>query len=51
MSALNKARRGTRTATVLIGDARALQTGRIGQRIVNRLAGRIVARLMGKVWR
>lgn len=48
---LNSARNATRTATVLLGDARAVQTGRIGQRLVNRLIGRAARRLLAGVWR
>lgn len=50
-STLNRARRATRTATVLLGDARAVQTGRILPRVINRVLGRLVARAMTRVWR
>lgn len=48
---INKARRATHRATVLLGDAQAIKTGRIVPRIANRVMGRLVARLMRKVWR
>lgn len=47
----NRARRATHRATVLLGDAQAVKTGRIGQRVANRLIGRAVARLLRSVWR
>lgn len=48
---INRARRGTRRATVLLGDVQAIKRGRFWQRIVNRLLGRAVARAMRGVWR
>jgi hypothetical protein len=47
----NKARRTTHKATVLLGDAQAIKTGRIGPRIANRLMGKLVARVMRNLWR
>ncbi len=48
---INKARRATHRATVLLGDIQAVKRGRIGERIANRLMGRLVARLMRGLWR
>jgi len=48
---INKARRATHRATVLLGDAQAIKTGRIGQRVANRVMGKLVARLMRSLWR
>ena len=48
---LNQARRITQKATVLLGDAQAIKTGRIVPRIQNRIIGRLVSRLMRSVWR
>lgn len=45
------ARRLAHRTSVLLGDARAVQRGRIGQRITNRIIGRGVSRLMRGVWR
>lgn len=50
-SKINQARKATHRATVLLGDVRAIQTGRIGQRVVNRVVGRGVSRLLRGVWR
>lgn len=44
-STLNRARRATRTATTLLGHARAVQTGRILPRVGNVLLGRLAGRL------
>ena len=50
MSALNRFRRAAYRSARLAGDARAVQTGRIGQRVGNRIIGRAVRRAMRKVW-
>lgn len=46
-----QARRTAHKASVLLGDVRAVQTGRVPQRIVNRVLGRALARAMRGVWR
>jgi hypothetical protein len=38
-------------AAKLLGDVRAVQTGKIGPRLVRRLVGRGTARLLGKLFR
>jgi hypothetical protein len=38
-------------AARLMGDAKALQRGRLPQRLHNRLLGRLAARLLAKFWR
>lgn len=48
---INKARRATHRATVLLGDAQAIKRGRIGERVANRIIGRMVARLLRGIWR
>ena len=35
----------------ILGDLNAVLRGRIGQRIVRRLAGKVTGRLMGKLFR
>lgn len=35
----------------ILGDVNAVKRGKIGQRIVNRAAGKLAGRAMGKVWR
>ena len=44
------ARRHVHTLAVLLGDARAVQTGRVPQRIANRIGGRLLARGLRRVW-
>ncbi len=44
------ARKAAHTASVLLGDVRAVQTGRIGQRIGNRLIGRAISGFMRGKW-
>lgn len=48
---INRARRATRRATVILGDVQAVKRGRIVERLVNRIVGRAVARAMRRVWR
>lgn len=48
---LAKTRRRTYQAARIMGDVRAVQSGRIGQRLLNRLMGRMVAKAMRQVWR
>lgn len=50
-SVWNTIRRTSRTVTTLAGDAQAVSTGRIGQRVTNRVIGRGMSRLMRGVWR
>lgn len=45
------ARRWAHRTSVLLGDARSVQRGRVGQRITNRVIGRGVSKLMRGVWR
>ena len=46
-----QARRAAHQTQVLLGDVRAVQTGRYGQRVANRLIGRLLGRLMRGIWR
>lgn len=46
-----KTRRRTYQAARLLGDVQAVRSGRIGQRLLNRLMGRTVAKAMKGVWR
>lgn len=48
---INKARRATHKATVLLGDIQAVKRGRIAERVTNRVIGRLVGRLLRSVWR
>lgn len=50
-SAVVTARKVNHRAGVLLGDVRAVQTGRVPQRVANRIIGRLVSRLMRGVWR
>ncbi len=34
-----------------IGDARAIARGRTGQRLFNRIVGRLSNRVLGRIWR
>lgn len=47
---INEIRSALRKTNVFLGDVRALQTGKIGQRIFNRVVGRLAARAMSKIW-
>lgn len=47
---VNKARRATQRATVVLGDVNAAQRGRLPQRVANRLIGRGVARVLRGKW-
>jgi hypothetical protein len=38
-------------AAVYTRDVNAVRRGRIGERLVNRVAGRLVSRAMRRVWR
>lgn len=48
---INRARKATRRATVILGDVQAVKRGRILERLVNRLLGRGVSRAMRRAWR
>jgi hypothetical protein len=48
---LNRARRATAKATIILGDLNAIQRGRYKERIANRVIGRLSNRLMRKFWR
>lgn len=50
-SAVVQARRGTYLVSRTLGDVRAAQTGRIGQRIANRIMGRLISRMLRGLWR
>lgn len=50
-SSVAQARRVAHRTEVALGDVRAVQTGRIGKRVANRLIGRAVSRLLRGVWR
>jgi DNA-binding TFAR19-related protein (PDSD5 family) len=45
-----RARRTARAVERLLGDVRAVQTGRVGQRIANRVIGRLLGRLTSRLW-
>lgn len=49
-SSLNEFRDALHLAKVLTGDARAVQTGKIGQRVGNRIMGKVVGRAMRRLW-
>lgn len=46
-----RARRAAHRTEVLLGDVRAIQTGRYGQRIANRVLGRLAGRALRGLWR
>lgn len=48
---LTTARKVNRWVGLALGDAQAVRRGRVGQRVVNRVVGRGVSRLMRGVWR
>ena len=48
---LNTLRTLTHNATVLLGDAQAIKTGRIVPRIQNRIIGKVVGRALRSLWR
>lgn len=48
---LSKLARALGKAAVITRDVNAVARGRIGQRIVNRVVGRKVAKVMRSVWR
>lgn len=48
---LSKLARTLGKASVVVRDVNAVQRGRIGQRVVNRVAGRAASKLMRGVWR
>lgn len=48
---LNTARRVSYLVSRTLGDLQAVRRGRIGERIFNRIVGRIVSGLMRSVWR
>jgi hypothetical protein len=50
-STVVRARRAAHRTEVLLGDVRAIQTGRYGQRVANRVTGRLLSRLMRGLWR
>lgn len=49
-SRLNRARSATQRATVILGDLQALNTGKVAQRVGNRVLGRAVGKAMRGVW-
>lgn len=50
-SKIARARRIAHRTEVALGDVRAVQRGRIGQRVANRVLGRIVGRGLRGLWR
>jgi hypothetical protein len=48
---LTTARRVNRAVGLALGDAQAARRGRLGERVVNRLIGKALARAMRGVWR
>lgn len=50
-SAIVRARRAAHVAEVILGDARAVQRNRVPQRIVNRVGGRLLSKVLRGLWR
>lgn len=50
-SKIVRARRIAHRTEVVLGDVRAVQRGRIGQRIANRFLGRLIGRATRGLWR
>ena len=50
-SQLNQARRALFLANRILGDINAVKRGRIGQRVTNRVLGRVASGLMRELWR
>lgn len=50
-SSLVQARRWAYLTQRTLGDARAIQTGRVGQRVTNRIMGRLISRMLRGLWR
>jgi len=50
-SPITTARQANRTLGILLGDAAAIRRGRVGQRIANRVAGRLIGNALRGVWR
>ncbi len=48
---INKTRRALYAGARLLGDVRAVQTGRVAPRVTNRVIGRVAARLLRRIWR
>lgn len=46
-----QARRIAHRTSVLLGDVRAVQTGRVRQRVTNRIMGRLISRTLRGIWR
>lgn len=49
-SRVAQARKAAHRTEVFLGDVRAIQTGRYGQRLANRLIGRGISSLMRGKW-
>lgn len=47
----NRIRKAARVVAVVAGDAQAIKRGRVAERVTNRVAGRLVARGMSRLWR
>lgn len=50
-SPFNRARRLTSRATIVLGDANAIYQGKAGQRIANRIIGRLIGSAARHAWR
>lgn len=50
-SGLVRARRAAYLTQRALGDARAIQTGRVGERVANRVMGRLISRMLRGLWR
>jgi len=50
-SRINQARRALFLANRTLGDVNAIKRGRIGQRVTNRVLGRVASGLMRGLWR
>lgn len=50
-SSIPRIRSGLYASARLLGDVRAVQTGRVPQRATNRLIGHVAGRILGKLWR
>jgi len=51
MSSISKARNSLYKTARILGDVQAISEGKVGKRIIRRLAGRTTGRLLGKIFR
>jgi hypothetical protein len=50
-STITQLRRAMWRGSTILGDVRAVQTGRVPQRVTNRLIGRAAGRVLRGLWR